>query len=83
MAALGLAQAVDLGEEAVLDVLLPFHVARQHVAGVGRHQTASAPLEQGHAAIALQRGDGPADGGGVHVQQLGRAAEPRLMTCMK
>ncbi|KAG1242871.1 hypothetical protein G6F68_016014 [Rhizopus microsporus] len=74
MAAFGLAQAVDLGKEALLDVLLAFHIAGQDVARVRGHHPAPAAFEQGHAAVALQRGDGAADGGGVHVQHFGGAA---------
>ncbi|MNN65550.1 hypothetical protein D3C81_1810590 [compost metagenome] len=72
--AFGFAQAVDLGKEALLDVLLALHVAGQDVAGVGGHHAAPAALEQRHAAVAFQRGDGPADGGRVHVQHFGGAA---------
>ncbi|MNY01165.1 hypothetical protein D3C86_1336840 [compost metagenome] len=74
MAALGVAQAVDFREEALLDVLLALHVAGQDMAGIGGHHAASTPFEQRHAAVAFQRGDGPADGGRVHVQHFGGAA---------
>ncbi|MCY1374726.1 hypothetical protein D9M69_620870 [compost metagenome] len=74
MAALGIAQAVDLRKEALLDVLLAFDVAGQDVARVGGNHAASPALEEGHAAIALQRRDGPTDGRRVHVQYFGGAA---------
>jgi hypothetical protein len=74
VAALDLADAVHLRHQVLLLAVLPAHVAREHLPGVGGHHAAAVALQQGHAALLLEQADGAAHCRGVHVEHVGGAA---------
>jgi hypothetical protein len=74
VAALDLADGVHLGQQVLLLALLAAQVDRQQFTGIGRRHAAAAALEQHRAALLLEQAHGAADGRGVHVEHLGRAA---------
>ncbi|MNM65372.1 hypothetical protein D3C81_768100 [compost metagenome] len=73
MAALGILQVVDLGQEGVVEILLAPREQRQQAPRVGGDHAAPAPLQQRQPGVLFQLGHGAAHHRGVQLEYLGRA----------